>query len=272
MAYCKIHLISDLFLGFNEFSTTEETIPDVDLVVLNGNLGLVKRGMLYATTLCNKYPNTQFIYNLGQSELYFLGTEKFEGEYKAQILNRKKLDPGWPSNLHLTFEDNIQLNLSNNRKLDIFCAYGFPRITKVKVPWKQTVWAKYHSGKVINPQDLEAKQYYPKGTSNVCHGTITLPVDIDHINYLHDQEWKKVKTWEITNNGAYKILITHINPYNDTRLVDQEINPYLIHLDKTALWLTSNNYCNGVQFLGGKLYANPGRGIDQRNQIIEVNS
>jgi hypothetical protein len=34
----KIHVISDLFLGFNEFSTEEEHIPDVDLVIVNGKV------------------------------------------------------------------------------------------------------------------------------------------------------------------------------------------------------------------------------------------
>lgn len=271
MGYCRIHLISDIFLGFNEHSVSEETIPDVDLVVLNGNLGLVKRGMLYATTLCKKYPKTQFIYNLGQSELYFLGTEKFEGEYKSQILSRKQIDKDWPSNLHLTFEDSIQIELPDNRKLDVFCAYGFPKIYKVLVPWKQTVWAKHYNGKICDPFDSDGKKKYPRGTSDVNHGHITLPIDIDYINNLHNEEWKKVKQWEVTNNNAYKILITHMNPYIDTRLQDQETSPYLIHLDKTTIWLSSNTVCNGVQFLGGSLYSNPGRGIDKRSQVIEMN-
>lgn len=271
MGYCTIHIISDLFLGFNEFSTDEETIPDVDLVILNGNLGLMKRGMLYATTLCKKYPKTQFIYNLGESELYCYGSEKFEGEYKAQLLSRKSLDKDWPANLHLTFEDSMQIELSNNRKLDIFCAYGFPKIHKLLVPWKQTIWAKNYNGKICTYDDPEGKKYHPIGTSNVSHGHIILPSDIEHINNLHNQEWQKVKNWELTNNSAYKILVTHINPYVDRRLIGQEVSPYLIHLDKTALWIGSNTYCNGVQFLGGYLYSNPGRGPAVRSQIIEMN-
>ena len=63
----KVHVISDLFLGFNEFANPEdEVLPEVDLVILNGNIGHLKRGMLYAETLCRKYPETQFVYNLGE--------------------------------------------------------------------------------------------------------------------------------------------------------------------------------------------------------------
>ena len=271
MGYCTIHLISDLFLGFNEFSIEEESIPDVDLAVLNGNIGLMKRGMLYATTLCKKYPKTQFIYNLGQTELYFLGTEKFQGEYKEQVLSRKSLDKDWPPNLHLTFEDSLQIELTNNRKVDVFCAYGFPQIHEVSIPWKQTNWAKNYNGRICPPDDPEGKKYLPRGTSNVSHGHITLPCDINYINDLHHKEWLKVKEWELKDNSAYKILITHINPYNDNRLIGQETSPYLIHLDKTALWLSSNTICNDIQFLGGKLYSNPGRGTAHRNQVIVMN-
>jgi len=270
MGYCTIHLISDLFLGFNEFSTEEENIPDVDLVVLNGNIGPIKRGMLYATSLCKKYPTTQFIYNLGQSELHMLGAEKFEGENKKQMLNRKSLDKDWPPNLHMTFEDSVQITLRNDSKLDIFCAYGFPFIRKVLIPWNETVWAKNYNGKVCSPDDPEARKKYPIGTSNVSHGHISLPIDISYINKLHEDEWLKIKNWEGENNGSYKVLITHLNPYNDSRFVGQEISPYLIHLDKSSLWLASNTACNGVQFLGGKLHSNPGRGITPRNQVIVI--
>ena len=61
----KVHIIHDLFYGFNEPTSSEDlTIPDVDLVIMNGNLGWSsKRSWHYAFQVANLYPNIQFVFN-----------------------------------------------------------------------------------------------------------------------------------------------------------------------------------------------------------------
>ena len=51
----KVHIIHDLFYGFNEPTSSEDlTIPDVDLVIMNGNLGWSsKRSWHYAFQVAN---------------------------------------------------------------------------------------------------------------------------------------------------------------------------------------------------------------------------
>ena len=56
---------------------------------------------------------------------------------------------------------------------------------------------------------------------------------------------------------------------NDSRLVNMKTSPYLIHLNKMT-WITAHDRIKNVNFLGAKLYSNPGRGSDRRSEIITV--
>jgi hypothetical protein len=271
MSNISVHLISDLNLGYNELSQDDETIPDVDLVVINGNLGHPKRGMLYMEKLCAKYPDTQFVCNLGESELYIESNyPKTMDEVKLQTLKRKTHNETWPKNLHYSLQPMI-INLRNNQKVDVFCLYGFPFIHSIKGQWEETNWHRYYYKELIEDYQPEGKPYKPAGTSNVNHGAQHIPADKDWVNKEHEKEWLVVKKWELENNGCYKILVTHFSPYNDPRLVNQEYGPYNIHIDKSCLWLTASSEHNGVQFLGGKLYGNPGRGSKCRSKVITMN-
>lgn len=262
-----IHVISDLFLGFNEFSTEDENIPDVDLVILNGNIGHIKRSMLYAETLCKKYPSTQFVCNLGETELYY-SVNKSLNETRSALEFRKNSNATWPNNLHYNYLESKIITLRNGYKFDIMCAYGFPKIYSYNIDWNETVWAKKYPMK-IESNDNWNNIYKPKEVSNVKLGEIGIFATKDWINEEHEKEWLIVKKWEIAQT-EYKILITHINPYKDSRCENQSVAPYNIHLDK-GIWISSNVKNNGLLLLGGRLYSNPGRGLEARSNVIRIN-
>lgn len=240
----------------------------MDLVILNGNNGAIKRSMLYAETLCKKYPTTQFVCNYGETELYSCMADKDMNEIRDKTLKRQISNTTWPTNLHYQYGTNMIIECRGNKKIDILTLYGFPKIITYTGDWKDTIWYKYYPKEVS--YDLVKNVFKPDTTSDVRHGAIGIPADLEHINHLYQDEFNLAKKWEITNNGCYKILVTHINPLQDLRLSTQKYSPFNIHLDKTGTWLTANNECNGVRFVGGKLYANPGRGIDKRNKIITI--
>ena len=89
----KVHVIHDLMYGFNEPTEFADlNLPEVDLVIFNGNISVnAKRTMLYATELTTKYPNVQFVLNLGWYETYFTympkDTWELEDNISARIQN-----------------------------------------------------------------------------------------------------------------------------------------------------------------------------------------
>jgi hypothetical protein len=263
----KIHIISDLFLGFSEFGLEEEQIPDVDLVIINGNIGPLKRSVLYTETLCNKYPDTQFIMNLGLIEQSWV--EKYFGENHESIEVRKKANVSWPKNLHYG-KEQCSIHLRDGDIANVLCAYGFPKIHSISGNWTDTMWHKYHFMNIAEINSPEGEQFKPKETSDVLHGVFPIPATKDWINQQHNIEWQKVKKWEVTPITGRRILVTHINPYKDSRSNGCTVSPYLIHLEH-GTWIASDTTCNGVTFLGGKLYANPGRGPEARSKVITIN-
>ena len=265
----KVHLISDLFLDYNEFSMEEEVIPDVDLCVINGNIGFLKRSMLFAETLCKKYPKVPFVINLGETEAHQYTKEKFVGETLESMNIRQLVNESKPSNLNWSTDPMI-ITCKNGAQVDILCSYGYPYIYSTNTPWAHTNWHRYYKMAVDDTENPSDRFWKPKDTSNVRHGTFPIMATKEYINSMHEIEYNKVKTWEITNSGNYyKILVTHINPYVDTRLSDQKVGPYNIHMSD-KYWLSSNTKMNGINFLGGKLYANPGRGLEARTNVITI--
>lgn len=260
----KIHVISDLFLEYNEFTPIEDTIiPDVDLVILNGNIGHLKRGMLYADELCRKYPNIQFVYNFGETER-FLGVQlKYDNELLDSMKVRVDTNPLWPKNLHWS-TDPIQLTLKDGRGVDILCTYGFPKIHQTNIPWEDTAWFKDYALEVTTDHE----QFRSENASIVYHGTHPVWATMDSINRYHSMEYEAVKKWEL-NRTTLKILVTHINPIRDSRCEGIEHSPYRIHLNN-GLWIGSNIFTENVRLLGARLEANPGRGSEARSKIIFV--
>lgn len=265
----KIHVISDLFLGFNEHSSEEEVIPEVDLVVLNGNIGLLKRSMFHAEKLCHMYPKVQFLVNFGQLESYPT-IPKFIGELDESMQLRKTTQENWPKNLHWSKEPQV-ITCDNGVKIDTYCVYGFPKVHKCDVPWETTVWYRNHVLEMTPNITEEGTWKKPKDTSPVEHGWAPKFPSIEDINKEHEKERRLIRAWELNYNTecAFKLLVTHLNPYKDSRCEGLTVSPYLIHLDK-SIWITSNTECNGVQMLGSKLYSNPGRGSQRRQNVIVV--
>ena len=260
----KLHVISDLFLEYNEFTPVEDTLmPDVDIVVLNGNIGHLKRGMLYAEELCNKYPNIHFIYNFGETERFLGVQQKYDDELLYSMKVRVDNSPLWPKNLHWSI-DPIQLTLSNGREVDIFCTYGFPKIHQSNIPWEETAWFKDYALGVTTDHDL----FRSDEASEVYHGTHPVWATKDMVNKYHQTEYETVKKWEL-NPTTLKILVTHINPLKYTRCEGVEHSPYRIHLNN-GLWIASNTLTENVRLLGARLEANPGRGSEARSKIIVV--
>lgn len=261
----KLHIISDLNLGFNEATDpVDETIPNVDLVILSGNIALLKRSALYAETLAKKYPETQFVWHLGETERYFVNVEKFRGEIDDSLSIRIKNNVNFPKNLHYANNDRIMVKLRTGQVVDVFCAYGFPKILSYEGDWEDTYWFQNYISDV--QQDTVDFLYKPKETSNVQHGMLPIFATKEWINDQYEFTEKLLKKWENEVTG-YKILITHINPYSDTRTINQKVSCYKIHLNNMA-WVTSNTLVDNVQFLGAKLISNPGRGIVARSKVF----
>jgi hypothetical protein len=269
-----VHVISDLDLKFNEFTPeTEQNIPDVDLVILNGNIALQrKRAMLYIEELCNKYPTTQFVYNYGFYELYYEGSiPKFKDEIIAATKSRQLIYKGWPKNLHYLHRENEIIKLRNGYIVDVFCCFGFPKIINYSGNWEDHIWFKNIIMDIA--RDIDDKRLIlPNDTSRVCHGYMPVWATQEWVNEQNQIELEKVKTWELDydETSGYKILVTHINPVKDTRCSNQTLNFFNIHLDR-RLWIGSNSKVTNMMYLGAKFISNPGRGTDARSLVFEAN-
>lgn len=263
----RIHVISDLNLGFNEHTDIVDTsVPDVDLIVLNGNIGMLKRSMLYAETLANRYPEIPIVYNLGYIEKYHYSLQKREGEIEENLNIRIQNNASWPKNLHWS-ENNIILETKNGYKIDILCTFGYPKIHKVEIEWNETFYYKNIGAEYTDNINHE-KITKPLETSNVYHGTYPIWATQDWVNSQHEKELKKTQKWEQTSS-EYKILVTHMNPYKDERNNGLIVSPYLIHIDN-MLWITSGSKIENLKFLGARLVSNPGRGLLPRSHIINI--
>lgn len=250
----KAHVISDLLLGFIEFTDpVEETLPDCDLVFIVGNLGHIKRGMIYIEKLCAKYPNKQFIFNIGRTE----GTgQKNNTELVDGLLTRQKLSEFWPKNLRYAHQQPIKIEL-NGGKLDILCLHGYPYIIENSVDkqsWKSSSWYKYVSHGVTYDQN----EFKPKDSSDVYHGWFPKVSNVERCREAHDTEYSIIKNWlSSRSNDERKILVTALSPLNDPCLPKLEyimypdINPDMWIVGGTSVDLETNHY---------RLYGNSGRG------------
>ena len=263
----NVHLISDLFIEYNEYSDSEEVIPsNADLVIFNGNIGKhVKRGFLYMEKLCKLYPDVQFVVNLGQQELY-ANYDKFVDEIANAVQVRKDNNPYWPKNLHYSRRPMI-ITLRDGTQVDVLCTYGFPKIYATEGNWEDTYWHRNHCVKIVYGHD-EITHFKPASTSNVLHGAVPVFATQKDIDDLHEKEWKLVQDWELTPS-VIKILVTHINPFKDTRNSGIQAVAYNIHLER-GYWVGSNTFVDGIIYLGAKLYSNPGRGVNARSRVFKI--
>lgn len=263
----KIHVISDLFLRFNEPSPKDEIIPNSDLVIINGNIGHPKRSMLYVETLCKKYPDTQFIYVLGETELHMSITKSLD-EVEQSLIIRRDNSVTWPSNLYYLDKSKI-ITCKNGEKLDILSVYGFPRIHSIQGKWSDTRWARYYVADYYHflDKDPTGKWFKPEGTSFVDHGHIPIFSTLQWVNDQHELEYQKIKDW-ISNTDHRKLLITHVNPYYDTRFTGQVQSTYPIDFSNVT-WITSSTESErDIMYHGARLYSNPGKNARYNMLII----
>lgn len=265
-----LHIISDLDYGDTEHNElAEDNVPDVDLIILNGNLASLKRSLHFAMTLADKRPSTQIVYNPGDLELYRFCFPKYEDAGRESLRMGELAAEWWRPNLHY-FENGKILDLRNGDRVDVMCLMGWPKIHSVMGEWEDTwLFKNIIVTSIQDPTDPYFLKHKPKETSIVNH-FYPRWADVEWINAQHEIENKKAKEWELKITG-YKVLVTQLNPYNDTRLKNLSISPYEIHLNN-GLWVTSESKVESVKFLGARLVSNPGRGESARAHIVNVNT
>lgn len=269
----KIHVISDLDYGFNEPTDPEDTVlPDeADLVIFNGNIGRVKRGFLYAYYLCEKYPDKQFVYNFGEIERYYKNLPKFPNDAEESMALRVASSHDWPKNLHWKDprnSDGLIITLRTGQTISVFSVYGFPRLHSYEGKWEDTNWYRNYATDVKMKEEISHWEVKPAEYYHASYGQIPIWATFEWVNQeFYDME-KRVREWEL-NLKHYGVFVTHLNPYNDTRLANMTTSPYRIHLNN-LVWITSNTEVDNINYLGAKLYSNPGRGKLARSKCITV--
>lgn len=269
----NVHVISDLEYGFNEPTHPEDEIipPEADLVIFNGNLGIIKRSVLYAYTLALKHPDVQFVYNFGEMERYWRVMPKFEWEGEDNMAIRVAANKSWPKNLHWKdprTDEGLIITLRTGQTISVFPVFGFPKINSYTGDWSDTYWYKNFCVQFEYKDHLDRWAEKPKETSYVSHGVVPIWFTQSYMNQRFTEMETRVRNWEL-NLKHFGILVTHINPFNDPRSENCSVSPYLIHLNK-MLWVTAKTPVNGINYLGAKLYSNPGRGREARSKIISV--
>jgi hypothetical protein len=265
----KVHVIHDLWYGFNEPTDPEDlNLPDVDIVILNGNLGYnSKRSTFYAFELANKYPDVQFVYNEGYTERYCHVVDKWVHELEDSMNVRIKNSDDWPKNIHWKdsrSKQGLDILLRTGQTISVWPCFGFPEVIKYD-DWTET-WF-YHN--VCEGQIPVYKLDYNilPGTNLKIFGDITHWATPEFIkNHFQTQE-DMIRDWEI-NAKHFGIIVTHLNPYKDPRLDNIKYKGYKIHW-LNRLWVTTQQE-NQINYLGGTLYSNPGRGSGPRSKFLEV--
>jgi len=269
----KVHVIHDLDYGFNEPTDPEDLIlPDVDLVIFNGNLSHHgKRSIFYAFELAKMYPNIQFVYNEGYIERYRLVVDKWENELEDSMKIRTTTSNDWPKNLHWKdprSPNGLEILLQTGQTVSVWPCFGFPNVVSYDGAWEDT-WFYCNICRGQIPVYKLDSDLLP-GTELKIYGDLNDWATQDYIHSLFKKQEAMIRNWE-TQQIAYKhygIIATHLNPYKDPRLEDITYSAFNIHLNE-RLWVTTHQE-KSINFLGAKLYSNPGRGSGPRGKFIEV--
>ena len=265
----RLHLIHDLDYGFNEPTDPADLeLPDVDLVILNGNLAEHgKRSMLYAYELCEKYPNIQFVYNEGYKERYRSIVDKWKDEYEESLLVRIE-QTDWPKNLHWKdprSPNGLDIKLQTEQTISVWCAFGFPNIIKCERDWEDTWFYCNICEGQIPVYELDS-DILPD-TDIKIYGDINKWATKEYIQQKFIEQEDMIRNWEV-NAKHYAILVTHLNPYKDPRLEGIIYKSYNIHLFE-RLWATTQQETT-INYVGADLVSNPGTGSGQRRKVLEV--
>ena len=269
----SVHVISDLNFHYRELFGDELNIPEeADIVILNGNIGGLQIACMYGAALCKKYPDIPIILNLGEKERYWGIIPKNDyWETENGLKFRIGASDDWPKNLHWKDPrdpEGMLVTLRTGQVVSVYTDYGFPKIHSVEGNWEDTYWYKNYCivGEYIHK--LDKWGIWPKEADIVKQGIIPLWFTKDFMRKLYEEQELNIKRWE-TSLEHYGILVTHINPYQDYRTEGCVVSPYQIHM-KNKLWVTTGELTKSINFLGGKLYSNPGRGPIARSNIIQV--
>lgn len=261
----KIHVISDLNLGFNEFADpVDETLPACDLVVFNSNID--KRSLLYIETLCKKYPKIQFLIN-GAVPLLSMPTQA--PGLDNQLTARQMISDYWPKNLHVNCSWPTDITIGD-QKLDILCLYGTPKFSNPEVDISQSMFCRSHRGAFGVTDDHSL--FRPKNADEVYHGVYPIMPTARLSNFSHDIEEQLARKWELTYNetSGKKLLVTRMSPLLEPMLDGFNYSIYTgIHLEH-GVWVTAHRPWDKTVYLGAKLLANPGRGSVARSKVFEI--
>lgn len=260
----KAHVISTLDLYDNEWADEiDETLPECDIVFIAGNNGTAKRSMLFAETLCKKYPDVQFVYLNGKRELI---RQKVRTQISDGITARKTFSELWPDNLHFSFEKPISITIKD-KKLDILCLHGYPLVTDnvSNEEWKNTSWFKF-----VNHGLTEDPNYCrPEGISDATRGYFPIWSTPDLCLQDHNYEQEIVNRW--LNNkepDTIQILVTSLSPVDDISLPNI---PYTIFPNiKVDYWFAGGSDCD-IATESYYLHSNLGRGSVARGKVLTIN-
>jgi len=190
----KFHIISDLNLDIFDHAVEQHILePDVEYVILAGNISVtIKRTMLFAETLANRYPNSKFIFNYGYQELFQIEYYKL----RSSVIQRIKFFEKSPSNLFFPKGEIVG-------NYDFFCTEGFPYLEQDE--FELSMFSKEFIIKVDG--DLYI------GDRLVCSRN---PRYFDYGYYLdlYQKEFKEITTWLDIDKGLPKILVTGLGKYN----------------------------------------------------------
>jgi hypothetical protein len=260
----KAHVISDLYLLENEWADPiDETMPECDIVFVNGNNGVVKRSILLAETICKKYPEIQVIYLNGRRELI---RQKEKTLINDGLTARKFYSDLWPKNLHFAFEKQIHLTIKET-KLDILCLHGYPHIPNDDVDvelWKSTSWYRYvNHGLTSDPNYCR-----PKGISDASRGEFPIWSTPRLCREAHDREHDIIKQWnDLREEGVVKILATSLSPVDDHSLIGIEYTMYPgISVDH---WVVGGHQTD-MSYSDYHLHGNPGSGLSARTRTFII--
>lgn len=261
-----------MFSGRELFSSELEIPAEADLVILNGDIGGLQITCMYGAELCKKYPDVQFVLNEGEAERYWKTIPKETyWELENSLKFRITASDDWPKNLHWKDPrdpEALLVELRTGDTVSVYTDYGFPKIHSLKIPWEKTYWYRNYCivGEYVH--NLHKWGIWPKEADIVKHGVVPLWFTQDFINSLFEERETYIRRWE-NSLETYGILVTHINPYKDFRTEGCVTSPYLIHM-KDKLWITAGTETKNINFLGSKLYSNPGRGKVARSNVIRV--
>jgi hypothetical protein len=261
----NIHVISDLYLGFVEFTDAiDETLPNCQIVVIVGNIAQIKRTMLYVETLCKKYPDRQFVLNVGRVEdgLH----QKNTTELSDGLTARQEISEFWPKNLHYAFQKPIILNI-NGKTLSIFCFHGFPHIMEDIIDstrWKGTAWYKYATHGVT----IDENEFKNKNAANIYHGWFPKFSTPERCRQDHYKEQELAKEWlSAADENHIKVLVTALHPKNDPCLSDID---YIMYPDISPdVWIASG-VSGETRTNNTIIYGNPGRSKSARESVLTI--